>query len=44
MKIYNLFKEIETEKINRFRDCTVETVIRLTKEEIEQIKNHFRRK
>src|SRR5205823_4688085 len=32
MKIYNLFKEIGTEKINRFRDCTVETVIRLTKE------------
>ncbi len=44
MKIYNLFKEIGTEKMNRFRDCTVETVIRLTKEEIEQIKNHFRRK
>src|SRR6266498_1310997 len=37
MKIYNLFKEIGTEKMNRFRDCTVETVIRLTKEEIEQI-------
>src|SRR6266542_3087509 len=44
MKIYNLFKEIGIEKMNRFRDCTVETVIRLTKEEIEQIKNYFRRK
>ena len=44
IKIYKIFMEIGREKINRIRDCTVDKIVRLTKEEIKQIKNHFRRK
>ena len=44
IKIYKIFMEIGREKINRIRDCTVDKIVRLTKEEIKQIKDHFRKR
>ena len=44
VKVYEIFMEIGREKINRIKDCTVDTIIKLNREEIKQIKNHFRRK
>src|SRR6266498_2307613 len=44
VKVYEIFMEIGREKINRNKDCTVDTIIKLNREEIKQIKNHFRRK
>ncbi len=44
IKIYEFFTEIGRERINRIKDCPVEAIIKLTEEEIKQIKNHFRRK
>ena len=43
IKIYELFMEIGREKISRIKDCTVDKLVRLTKEEIKQIKNYFRK-
>jgi len=36
--------EIGKEKMNKIKDYSVKTLVRLTKEEIKQIKDHFRRK
>ncbi len=44
IKIYELFMEIGKEKMNKIKDYSVKTLVRLTKEEIKQIKDHFRRK
>ena len=44
IKIYEIFMEIGRDKINRIKDCSVRTLIKLNKEEIKQIKDHFRRK
>ena len=44
IKIYEIFMEIGRDKINRIKDCSVRTLIKLNREEIKQIKDHFRRK
>ena len=44
IKVYELFTEIGGERINRIVNSSVDMVIRLKKEEIQQIKEHFRNK
>src|SRR2546430_2381671 len=44
IKVYELFTEIGGERINRIVNSSVDMVIRLKKEELQQIKEHFRNK
>ena len=44
IKIYEFFTEIGSERMNRIKDCTVDTIIKLNEEDIKQIKDYFKKR